>query len=158
MRGTNNLRQQPDITTSVPGDFETAELMKLFNNKRKYSRGYRLPIAVGSQTFENMQFPGMARLMLGFTLFDTTGDANNLITININQEDIVSNVSWSEYTKTNVVRAVPGEVTGSSYNGEYYIYPRPLSGNDAIKITYTALTGNGFLIPVFRFVTILPNS
>lgn len=152
MRGTR-IRTRRESPQNLPGNFESTEAMQAFNRKRKYSIGFTFPTsATALNEFNNVSFPGTARMLLGFKLFDNTGDPTNVITINLNNENIVTSDSWANYTTVNQLRTVAGQVTGSSFNGEFYVYPRGLSGNDGIKITYKANTA-GILLATFYFKT-----
>jgi len=141
-----------DSPQNLPGNFDSAEALQGFNRKRKYSIGFTLPTSVGPNTFDQVSFPGSARLLLGFKLFDDTGDPLNVCTINLNNENIITNASWADFTTVNQFQNVAGLVTGSSFNGEFYVYPRGLSGNDGLIITYNARTG-GNLLATFYFKT-----
>lgn len=141
------------IPAQLPGDFSDMDQIVEFYRKAKFAQGYQFNVAVGENTFQNMTFPGTARMLLGFTLIDTSRDPLNLFTLNLNGENIIEDASWVEYTKVlqNPV-AVATLVTGSSFKEEYYEYLRPLGGNDKVKIRYTAATA-GKLLCLFRFVS-----
>ncbi len=146
------VRIGKDSPQNLPGNFESSEALQKFNRARKYSIGFQFDTVVGLNKFPQVSFPGSARLHLGFTMFDDTGNPLNVCTINLNNENIITDASWADYTKINQFRSTDGEVTGSSFNGEYYVYPRALSGDDGVKIQYTAVTGGHFLI-TFYFKT-----
>lgn len=139
----NNIRTGIRGAQNLPGDAANAIELQQWNIRRKYAVGFRLAFAVGVNSFPQIKFPGMARMMLGFTLFDDSANPGNLATINLNNENIITDTSWTEYTKVNQFNNALGQVTGSSYKDEYYPYPRALSGNDGVLVTYkTLVTGN----------------
>jgi len=148
---------RPKIVSSLPGDSSSQAELQDFTNRRLFSRGYKLTTGTGIQTFDQIKFPGTARLFCGLTLIDTSGDATNRFTLSINQEKVIDGSSWAEYTKTSLLRTVAGQVIGSSFNGMFYWIPRQLSGNDAVEVTYDATTA-GILLPTFWFRTLPVNN
>jgi hypothetical protein len=156
---TNLRKPLIEAVPELPGGFDSANSLQRFNVNRKYCIGFQFTVQVKDQTFQNIQFPGTARMFLGFTMFDTSRDPANSFSLNLNNEDIVTSSSWAEFTKVNQFPANT-LVSGTSYKEEYYPYPRALSGNDKVKIQYTGKTG-GTLFVNFYFkdvLTIIDNS
>lgn len=129
---------------SFPASQHFADMQKLqeWNTKRKYVKSFKFTTVAGTNTFQAIQFPGMARFLLGWTVWDDSNDVQNTFTLNLNNEDVITDTSWAEFCKilfsdTNTLALV----IGSSFKDEYFSYPRALNGNDSVKITYTAVTG-----------------
>lgn len=68
---------------------------------------------------------GDARLLLGFAL--SSNADNEIITLKINNEFILENIPASAIS-----------VQNKTIGDDYYIFPRPLSGQDEIVLTYIA--------------------
>lgn len=104
----------------------TVEEVQEYIQKQKKSQGYTATIAVGSNTsLSNVELPGTARVMLGFT-FNFTGlavggEITGLLTMKLNNEIVIDETLISFF--------------GSGFTDEeYYFFPRPLSGNDKLEI------------------------
>lgn len=149
-----SITRRPLIIGSpeLPGNAMDMRAVQEWTIRRKYSKGYNFTTVTPSNTFQNIGFPGTARKLLGFSVFDTSKDPLNLITININNEDIVTDISWVELCKVNQFVNAAGQVSGTSFKDEYYRYERLLSGKDSVKITYKANTA-GQLFVTFHFIT-----
>ncbi len=123
-------------------------------SRRKYVAAFNFTtVTTTINTFQNLRFPGSARFLLGWTVWDDSLDIRNIFTINLNEENIVTDASWAEYCKVRFsgVGGAAANVLGTSFNGEYYPFPRALNGNDAVKISYTANTA-GHIAFTFYFV------
>jgi len=142
---------RPRIRTysTNPGGFQDDGALKQFNIDQKYSIGFNFATVSGANNFPGIKFPGTAKMLLGFKTFDTSGDASNVLTLNINNDDLVTDDSWANYSTVQSLQTVAGRVTGSSFNGEYYKYPRALSGNDGVKLSYNAATTGRFFITFY---------
>lgn len=94
-------------------------------NRGKCSKGFIIPVLVGTQEF-SLKLPSDARILLGFCIGIFT--AGETFSLQVNQEKIVDGAPVSCFTNLNRVLV-----------DEYYVYPRPLSGQDEILFTYTAV-------------------
>jgi hypothetical protein len=144
-----NLRKPFAGHTNTPGDFASMEALHEWNIKRKYAVGFDFDTKVGTQTFPGISFPGTARMMLGFVVFDDTGDPKNKFTLTINNEQIVTNASWGDYSKMRGLSTTVTDVGGSNYKDEYFVYPRALSGNDGVVLQYDVASAGHFWILFF---------
>lgn len=93
--------------------------------RQKRSKGFSLPIAVGGNSFQ-VTLSGNSRMLLGFSFLTCTpGDT---VKLKINQEIICDNTPVSCLS-----------LQGKSQQDEYFLFPRPLSGQDEIIIDYNGV-------------------
>ena len=102
----------------------TVQQIKNLIGRQKGSRGFALPVAIGTNEFQ-LQLPGDAAILLGFCLLSF--NVGESFSIKINGEIILDQVPASCFSSIN--RTIPDE---------YYILPRPLSGQDEIILSFTA--------------------
>ncbi len=102
----------------------TVQQIRNLIGRQKGSRGFILPVAIGTNEFQ-LQLPGDAAILLGFIIRSfNTGESFSL---KINGEIILDQVPVSCYSNLN--KTIPDE---------YYVLPRPLSGQDEIILSFTA--------------------
>lgn len=94
---------------------------------QKKIKGFPLVLAIGFNSFQ-LTLSGDARLMLGFAF--NSAAALDEFTLKVNNEIIIENSSVNGFTLQN-----------KTIGSEYYIFPRPLSGQDEIILEYTSTIG-----------------
>lgn len=102
----------------------TVQQIRNLIGRQKGSRGFILPVAIGTNEFQ-LQLPGDAAILLGFII--RSFNAGESFSLKINGEVILDQVPVSCYSNLN-----------KSISDEYYILPRPLSGQDEIILSFTA--------------------
>lgn len=134
----NNLENSYIFTQSKPGQpgisFDsqfpgtqfggTVEQIRKLIGRQKGSRGFIIPLAIGTNEFQ-LQIPGDAAILLGFII--RSYNAGESFSLKINGEVILDQVPVSCYSNLN-----------KSISDEYYILPRPLSGQDEVILSFTA--------------------
>ena len=102
----------------------SVEQIRQLIGRQKGAKGYTLALTIGT-TEHNIQMPGDAVMMLGFMI--RSYNPGETFSLKINGEICLDQVPASCYTNLNKI-----------INDEYYILPRPLSGQDEIIFTFTA--------------------
>lgn len=102
----------------------TVEQIRSLIGRQKGSRGFLRTLAVGTNEFQ-LQLPGDAVILLGFMIRSFNPGEN--FSLKINGEIVLDQVPLSCFSNLN-----------KSISDEYYILPRPLSGQDEIIISFTA--------------------
>lgn len=97
------------------------QVRNLIQHQKKI-KGFGLNNAVGTNN-HNLTLSGDARLLLGFALSSSAD--NDIITLKVNNEFLLENIPASAIS-----------VQNKTLGDDYYIFPRPLSGQDEIVLTY----------------------
>jgi len=131
-------------TPQFPGGQFGADIAKVREiiKKQKRIKGFQFSLTIGDNPDLNIDISGTAKIMLGIVLFNNKGitadpasDASK-VTFRVNNEIIIDSVHSA--------------LLGNEYmDDEYYFIPRPLSGQDDIKITF-----NGVLADYEQFMGI----
>jgi hypothetical protein len=100
------------------------QVRNLIQHQKKI-KGFTLANANGFNS-HNLQISGDARLLLGFAI--NSNQEGDVMTLKINNEIALDNVPVSAYSTIN-----------KTIGGDYYVCPRPLSGQDEIILEYTAI-------------------
>ena len=104
----------------------TVEQIRGMIRRQKKVQGVSIAIAAGVN-ITPVILSGMGRIFLGFKL--SGGAIGDLFGLLINNERVITNG-----TTTNFINLANSE-------GEYYSFPRPLSGSDSIIFEYVATGG-----------------
>ena len=102
----------------------TVQQIRSLIGRQKGSRGFIIPLAIGTNEFQ-LQFPGDAAILLGFMVRSL--NVGESFSLKINGEIILDQVPVSCFSNLN-----------RTVNDEYYILPRPLSGQDEVILSFTA--------------------
>jgi len=111
------------------------EAVRQFIKKQKRIKGFYFPLVAGDNQDLNIDLSGTARTMLGLVIFNNlelTADPADLpkeITFKVNNEIIIEKL----HTML---------LSSQSIDEEYYFIPRPLSGQDDIKISFNGVGKN----------------
>lgn len=136
---SNNLhRSQSQVIPFIsPAD------MQKFTKNQFRRRGVRFAVAANGTTITPIQMPGDAKMFIGVCVYDPTGDAGNNLTLRINSDVRVENVSHTFLTRVFGFRTDGAGLNipqTTAYDGEFFPVPYPLNGNDDLVLSYAALT------------------
>jgi len=120
-----------------------------FNLKQLRRRGFFTRTVVGQNNI-NIQLSGTAKLLCGILVFDDSGDPRNVLSLTINNDTRIEQVSNSSLTRI-FVNGTPGPATFGvgPYCEEYFPVPALLSGNDSITVEYNAITGSNLYLTFY---------
>lgn len=144
-------RNQYSLRQTIPGvemGITSMSQLHKINDKLLRRRGFFFRPGVGQNTF-NIQLSGKADLLCGFLVFDESSDPQNNITITINNDVRVEQVSCSSVCRI-WERPINDSTFGiNPYDEEFFPLIAPLSGNDSITIEYNAVTGTNLFITFY---------
>lgn len=105
------------------------EQVQNYIKRQKRCKGQSYNLGAGDNSGLLVQLPGSARLLLGF-VFDfseVAKVADGLVSLQINNEIVIEDVFVNFFSK-------------DFTDEEYYFIPRPLSGQDDIRLTVKGVT------------------
>jgi len=137
--------------TTIPGagiGVRSMDDVHRFNNEQIRRKGFSLRGGVGANLLD-IKLPGSARFLCGLLVFDTTGDPANIMSLIINNDTRIEQVSTSS-----VVRVMPNfaDLTvpfSNSFDEEFFPMPCLLSGNDAISMEWNLRTGGEIYVTFY---------
>lgn len=121
-----------------------------FNGEVLRRKGFFTRTVVGNNSI-NIQLSGQAKLLCGILVFDDSGDPQNTLTLNINNDIRIEQVSNSSLTRI-FVNGTPGPASFGvgPYCNEYFPVNALLNGNnDSITVDYNAVTGANVFITFY---------
>lgn len=122
----------------------TVEQVRNFIKKQKRTRGQQYSLNTGDNNDLNVELSGTARVLLGLAVAVPNDDFSNAayngtVDLKINNEVVLD--------------AHPIRLLSYKFiEDEYYFFPRPLSGQDDIKINVRGRTAAGDLDVVFYYL------
>lgn len=133
LQGKNMPGSNPAIAQQYPGQKlgMSLEQVRQFIAISKKCKGETFDIAAGANDF-TIELSGTAKMLLGFSLLiDDTADANKPLDMQfiINEEIMIDQVN-------------PEFFSPDFMDEEFYVFPRPLSGTDILKILVTGQANN----------------
>lgn len=133
---TNDKNVRPGKTMGL-----TTEEVRNYIKRQKRCKGQNYALGTGDNEDLEVKLPGDARIMLGFVLdfSEITSVVDGLMTLVLNNEIILQDVFVNFFGK-------------DFTDEEYYFIPRPLSGQDDLRITIKGVTDTYTLNVNFYYV------
>lgn len=127
-----------------PGDMMglTVDQVQQYIKRQKKAKGFSQLLTLGDNNTVDVKLPGSARVMLGFSLDGILGAGvvlNGQVTLQINNEIMIENVPVKFFS-------------AAFTDEEYYFFPRPLSGNDDIKLFVKGVTAVYTIESIFYYL------
>lgn len=122
-----------------------------FNTQQIRRRGFFFRAAIGMNTF-NIQLSGNANFLCGILIFDETGEPQNNLTLTINNDQRIEQVSCSSLCRIwERPAGLPEDHTFgiNPYDEEFFPVPTLLSGQDAITLEYNCTVGTNLFVTFY---------
>lgn len=108
-----------------------------FADRQEYMKGFNFNVNAGTVTEQPIQLGGQARMLRGLVVFNPNANLTDEDTFSlvVNNELLIDSSVWFAFN--------PSGLYGNTVKeAQYFPLPRPLNGNDDVKINYNSINSH----------------